>query len=111
VIALDECLDRMVLVKTFLQLLWDRVQIVIKDDAADVLALLDTSFPRPTEKSLIPKLLAMQDKSLVVPALACRDAFDEAKIKLEKVESHKNIADCLTKPMAVNALLDLMLAK
>ncbi len=81
-------------------------------DSNDLLKLVSSEMPRPTERALQSVIESLQlciiEKSpctLVLHTLSLRDALDEASIRLSFVPSHSNVADPFTKPMSIELLL------
>uniref|UniRef100_A0A0G4FX24 Reverse transcriptase Ty1/copia-type domain-containing protein n=1 Tax=Chromera velia CCMP2878 TaxID=1169474 RepID=A0A0G4FX24_9ALVE len=81
-------------------------------DSNDLLKLVSSEMPRPTEHALQSVIESLQlciiEKSpctLVLHTLSLCDALDEASIRLSFVRSHSNMADPLTKPTFIELLL------
>ena len=92
----------------FLKGIFQHVSAGLLTDAQNVLDLLASDHPRPSEKSLIAAIRKLGDKTLVVPAMAVAHAIEDARVKLTKVGTKDNLADGLTKPMDVSAILAAM---
>jgi hypothetical protein len=104
-IALSEGTDRLTYQQQFLKGIFQHVSATLLTDAQNVLHLLGSDHPRPAEKALIAEIWRLGDKTLVVPALAVAHAIEDARVKLAKVGTKDNLADGLTKPMDVSAIL------
>uniref|UniRef100_A0A0G4HVL7 Reverse transcriptase Ty1/copia-type domain-containing protein n=1 Tax=Chromera velia CCMP2878 TaxID=1169474 RepID=A0A0G4HVL7_9ALVE len=96
-----------------LRCVWrEGVSVTVGVDSGDVLKLVFSEAPRPTERALQRvveelqlHLLEKSPETLVLHCLAVRDALDEAAIKLSFVPSEENCADPFTKPMSIALLL------
>uniref|UniRef100_A0A0G4HAY8 Reverse transcriptase Ty1/copia-type domain-containing protein n=1 Tax=Chromera velia CCMP2878 TaxID=1169474 RepID=A0A0G4HAY8_9ALVE len=88
------------------------VTVEVGVDSNDLLKLVSSEMPCPTERALQSVIESLQlciiEKSpytLVLHTLSLRDALDEASIRLSFVPSHSNVADPFTKPMSIELLL------
>uniref|UniRef100_A0A0G4HSG6 Uncharacterized protein n=1 Tax=Chromera velia CCMP2878 TaxID=1169474 RepID=A0A0G4HSG6_9ALVE len=83
-----------------------------KVDSDDLLKLVSSKMPRPTERALLSVIESLQlgvlersPHTLVLHTLSLRDAFEAASVRLSFVLSEENVADLLTKPMSTSLLL------
>uniref|UniRef100_A0A0G4HZY4 Uncharacterized protein n=1 Tax=Chromera velia CCMP2878 TaxID=1169474 RepID=A0A0G4HZY4_9ALVE len=84
----------------------------VKVDSDDLLKLVSSEMPRPTERALLSVIESLQlgvlersPHTLVLHTLSLRDAFEAASVRLSFVPLEENVADPLTKPMSTSLLL------
>ena len=106
--AAAEATDLLFFLKQFLKPVCHHVKCILQTDAKNVLDLVSTDHPKPSEKALIDAIRKLGDKTLMVPAMAVAHTIEDARIILVKVDTKLNLADALTKSMDVTAILKSM---
>jgi hypothetical protein len=102
-LALDECVDYLAYVAPLLEEVFGKAgfELHVHSDAQNVIDLISNPHPRPSERSLIKRIRALQGKAFVVPCLSLRDKVEEEGIAIHKIHTSANLSDALTKPMSV----------
>ncbi len=107
-LALEECVDFLIYIKSFLTKIWKHVSLEVLCDSADVLHLLQQIHCKPSEKALVKHIIALHTRVIVVPLYALSEQVEDEKIILSKVHTSLNVADYLSKPRDVKFLTKLL---
>ena len=106
--ALDESVDYLIYIKGLLLQFFPAVTIELKTDAKDIIDLLKQVTVKPAEKTLIQKIIRLQDKTVVIPLHQLSEQLSDEKIVVSKVHTTANLADALTKPMDTSSIRNLL---
>jgi hypothetical protein len=106
--AMDMLVDVLGYYKPFFDLFWPHLQVEIATDTNDLVQLLKSLHPHPTEKQLVHKIKELQDRLTVVSLYALGDSLANGKYLVYHVPTNKNIADAMTKSMSVEAIYRLL---
>ena len=108
--AFDESIDFYKSILPILLTTWPaaKIRITVLSDAANLISLLNQPHPSPVERSLAPKIRALQDKTCIIVSLAVYEDMQDYRIKVAHVPTEYNLADALTKPMPPDAIAQRM---
>ena len=115
--SMHDCIDRLILIAFFFAQFGFKFECLLFSDALDLVKLLASDHPKPTERHMVIELREMQKKlkfddkelkKLVVPCLALKELlsyFPNNVIALFHIPGKTNPADALTKPIDLSILV------